>query len=98
MSVTITLLIGGQPLEAVLDDAALAAIAAAISPTDTTWQEWFNVEDAAAYMDVSPERVRKLIARRAIAFSQEGPGCRVFLRRTDLDTYLNEQRHERKKT
>jgi hypothetical protein len=79
----------------VLTDTALATIAAAITHTDTTQQEWFNVESAAVYMDVSPERVRKLIARRAIVYSQEAPGCRVFLRRADLDAYLNEHRHER---
>jgi hypothetical protein len=97
MSVTITLLIGGQPLDAVIDDDALATIAAAITPTSTA-QEWFDVKGAAAYMDVSPERVRKLKARHAIAYAQEAPGCRVLFRRADLDDYLTEYRDERRST
>lgn len=52
------------------------------------WPEWMSVETAAGYLDVSPERVRKLVARREIPFSQEAPGCRVFFRRADLDKWM----------
>jgi excisionase family DNA binding protein len=98
VSVTVTVEMNGTPVPLVLTDDALAIIAAAISPTDTARQEWLNVDSAAAYMDVSAERVRKLIARRAIAYSQEGPGCRVLLNRRDLDAYLIDHRHERRST
>lgn len=52
------------------------------------WPEWMSVERAAKYLDVSPERLRKLQARREIPFHQEAPGCRVFYRRHDLDDWM----------
>lgn len=54
--------------------------------------EWLSIETAARYLDVSPERVRKLVARRAIPHYQEGPGCRVFLRRRELDEWMSRSR------
>ena len=51
--------------------------------------EWLSVESAARYLDISPERVRKLIARRAIPYYQDAPGCRVFLRRRELDDCMS---------
>jgi excisionase family DNA binding protein len=52
------------------------------------WPAWMSVETAARYLDCTPERIRKLIARRAIPFSQEAPGCRIFLSKTDLDAWM----------
>ena len=57
----------------------------------TGWPEWMGVETAARYLDISPERVRKLQARRLIPYHQEGPGCRVFFRRAELDAAMSEQ-------
>lgn len=54
--------------------------------------EWLSVESAARYLDVSPERVRKLIARRAIPHYQDGPACRIFLRRRELDEWMSTSR------
>jgi excisionase family DNA binding protein len=56
------------------------------------WPEWMAIETAARYLDVSPERVRKLQAQRKLPFHQEGPGCRVFFRRSDLDAAMAELR------
>ena len=52
-----------------------------------------SVETAARYMDVSSERIRKLTSRRALPFYSEGVGCRITLRRADLDEYLIGLRH-----
>jgi excisionase family DNA binding protein len=52
------------------------------------WPEWLSVETAARYLDVSPERLRKLQARREIPYHQEAPGCRVLFRRRDLDEWM----------
>jgi excisionase family DNA binding protein len=49
---------------------------------------WMGVEMAASYLDCSPERIRKLVARRAIPFHQERPGARVFLHRGEIDEWL----------
>lgn len=50
--------------------------------------EFMSVETAARYLDVSPERLRKLQARRKIPFYQEDVGCRVLFRRADLDQWM----------
>jgi excisionase family DNA binding protein len=55
------------------------------------WPEWMSVESAAMYLDVSPERVRKLQANGLLPFHQEGPGCRVFFRRAELDEAMAER-------
>ena len=52
------------------------------------WPEWMSVETAAAYLDVSAERVRKLQARSEIPYYQEAPNCRVFFRRQELDQWM----------
>jgi excisionase family DNA binding protein len=57
------------------------------------WPEWMSVDTAARYLDCSPERVRKLIARRTLPFCQDAPGARVFLRRSDLDAHMSSIRH-----
>jgi excisionase family DNA binding protein len=55
-----------------------------------SWPEWMSVETAARYLDVSPERLRKLQARRQLPYHQEGPGCRVFFRQKELDAAMSE--------
>jgi excisionase family DNA binding protein len=97
---------GGDPerraveLRLVLDDEALTGIAEQVAeilrsrPKDgESWAEWLNVSSAARYLDCSPERIRKLVARRAIPFHQEDVGCRVMFSRPDLDAWMKTFRH-----
>ena len=56
------------------------------------WPEWMSVETASRYLDVSEERVRKLKDRGELPCYQEGPGCRVFFRRSELDEAMNRNR------
>lgn len=49
---------------------------------------WLSVKAAAEHMGCSEERVRKLIARRKIPHYSEGPGCRITLKRSEIDSYL----------
>lgn len=58
----------------------------------TPWPDWLSVDRSADYLGVSPERVRKLIARHQIPFYREGPGCRTFLHRPELDAWMRETR------
>jgi excisionase family DNA binding protein len=78
-------------------DTALTAIAAALDSNHRDdpepSPEWMNVNTAARYLDVSTERVRKLVARREIPFTQEAPGCRVFFSRSDLDAWMRSSAH-----
>jgi excisionase family DNA binding protein len=55
---------------------------------EQAWPRWMAVETLARYMDASPERIRKLVARRRIPYVQEGPGCRVFFDRHEIDRWM----------
>ena len=76
-------------LEQLIDERVAAALAAARA--DAAGPRWLSVPTAAQYLDVSTERIRKLVARREIPYSQEGPGCRVFFDRRDLDDWMRGQ-------
>lgn len=56
------------------------------------WPEWQSIATAARYLDVPAERLRKLVARRAIPYSQEAVGCRISFSRYDLDDWMRSQR------
>lgn len=55
----------------------------------SAWPEWMSASTAAAYLDISLERLWKLKARRAIPYYQAGAGCRVHFRQADLDGWMN---------
>jgi hypothetical protein len=55
------------------------------------WPEWMNIDTAAAYLDISPERLHKLKQRDAVPYVQDGPGARVFFCRSDLDCWMRSQ-------
>jgi excisionase family DNA binding protein len=92
VSVTVTVLLNGAPFPVELDQAAVDAIAAALPAPTKPWPEYMGVERAAAYLDMTPEALRKLVQRRKIPFSQEGPGCRLSFARADLDEYARRHR------
>jgi excisionase family DNA binding protein len=98
VTLTIQVELNGVHVPLVLDDAALTAIGEAIDrPIDKcVWPGWMNVATVARYLDVSPERVRKLVARREIPFTQEAPGCRVFFSRCDLDAWMRSSAQPRR--
>lgn len=58
--------------------------------------EYLSVKDAAAYLGCTEGRIRKLIERRQLPCSQDGPRCRVFVSRTDLDLLMQGNRNERR--
>jgi excisionase family DNA binding protein len=59
-----------------------------------TWPRWMSVDTVARYLDASPERVRKLVARHEIPYAQEGPGCRLSFDRHAIDTWMSTHTHE----
>jgi excisionase family DNA binding protein len=61
---------------------------------DEAWPEWMSVPTAARYLDISEERLRKLIGRRQVPFYQEGPGCRISFCRSELDEWMQRFRRE----
>lgn len=81
-----------------LDDAQLGALAKRVAhllsgegdAAADAWPEWMNVETLARYLDCSPERIRKLVARREIPFAQEAAGCRISFCRRSIDEWLRD--------
>ncbi len=49
--------------------------------------EWFDSRHAAAYLGVHRDTLRKLAAERAIPCEQDGPNCKLYFRRSDLDVW-----------
>jgi excisionase family DNA binding protein len=48
---------------------------------------WLDTRSAAEYLGVHPDTVRRLAAERTVPSEQEGPGCKLFFRRRDLDAW-----------
>jgi len=67
----------------------LAARPAAAKPNG---DEWLDTRDAAEYLGVHRDTIRRLAAERAVPSEQEGPGCKLFFRRSDLDAWRCSQR------
>jgi excisionase family DNA binding protein len=49
--------------------------------------EWVDSRHAAEYLGVHRDTLRKLAAERAIPAEQDGPGCKLYFRRADLDVW-----------
>lgn len=81
--------IPARTLDVIVDAAAARTLERIAAEQEAEpWPEWLSVETAARYLDVSPERLRKLQARREVPFYQEAPGCRVLFRRRELDEWM----------
>lgn len=71
-----------------LADRIAVAIAERLGPSNNEpAPEWLDSRAAANYLGVHRDTLRKLAAERAIPAEQEGPGCRLFFRRTELDEW-----------
>ncbi len=81
-----------------LDDDALDALAERLAPrlearfghrpgTEASGDRWLTTAEAADYLGMTANGLHKLTAARAIPFSQDGPGCRCYFRRPDLDRW-----------
>jgi len=55
---------------------------------------WMTTAEATTHLGVSLHSMRNLIARRAIPYSQERPGARLYFRASDLDRWRAEQGRE----
>jgi hypothetical protein len=75
-----------------IDDAALQRFAERLSPyldrrTRASEDRWLSAKDAAAHLGISVHALHKLTAAREVPFEQEGPGCKLWFRRCDLDRW-----------
>ena len=64
-----------------------AALAERMTSADERADEWLDSRHAADYIGVHRDTLRKLVAERAIPSEQDGPGCKLYFRRSDLDAW-----------
>lgn len=78
-----------------LDGPALDALADLLAPklewrlksAATADDGWLDAKRAAEYVGMSVNALHKLTAERAIPFEQEGPGCKCWFKRSELDEW-----------
>jgi excisionase family DNA binding protein len=68
----------------------IASIVAArlnVGAPEQSTNEWLDSRQAAAHLGVHRDTLRRLAAERTIPSEQDGPGCKLFFRRDDLDAW-----------
>jgi hypothetical protein len=88
-------------LLAELDDAALDALAGLLAPRladrlgarAADQDEWLDAKRAAAYLGITTNALHKLTAARSVPFEQVGPGCKLWLKRSELDAWRRGERN-----
>jgi excisionase family DNA binding protein len=75
-----------QLLDHIADHLA-AVITERLVVSDNRSDEWFDSRHAAEYLGMHRDTLRKLAAERAIPSEQDGPGCKLYFRRSDLDAW-----------
>jgi excisionase family DNA binding protein len=53
---------------------------------------WLDARSAAQYLGLHRDTLRKLAAQRAIHTHQDGPGCKLYFRRDELDEWRRSAR------
>lgn len=53
---------------------------------------WLDARSAAEYLGLHRDTLRKLAARRAIPTHQDGPGCKLYFRRDELNEWRRSAR------
>jgi excisionase family DNA binding protein len=66
----------------------VADLRAEFEASGNGWPEWMDVKTAARYLGVEVGVVRKLYERGKLPHYQDGPGAKVWLRRSELDAYM----------
>lgn len=70
-----------------LADRVTAAVLARLDVPVASDAEWLDSRHAADYLGLHRDTLRKLAADRAIPSEQDGPGCKLYFRRSDLDAW-----------
>jgi excisionase family DNA binding protein len=63
--------------------------------TEQPPHEWMDARAAAVYLGVHRDTLRKLAAERAVPVHQDGPGCKLYFRRDELDDWRRSGRAPR---
>jgi excisionase family DNA binding protein len=72
-----------QPVERI----AAAVVERLAHNHETSGDEWLDSRHAAVYLGVHRDTLRRLAAERAIPSEQDGRGCKLYFRRSDLDDW-----------
>jgi excisionase family DNA binding protein len=71
-----------------LADRVTAAVVARLGrPEAGSEAEWLDSRHAADYLGLHRDTLRKLAAARTIPSEQDGPRCKLYFRRSDLDAW-----------
>jgi excisionase family DNA binding protein len=49
--------------------------------------EWLRTADAADYLSISKSELHRLAAAGTVPHEQDGPGCALYFKRSDLDAW-----------
>jgi excisionase family DNA binding protein len=70
-----------------LADRLAAAVIARLGAKHASEDEWLDSNQAAEYLGLHRDTLRRLAAARAIPAEQDGRGCKLFFRRDALDAW-----------
>jgi excisionase family DNA binding protein len=74
-------------IEDVVERVASAVVQQLMAGRDQQIGDWLDSRTAADYLGVHRDTLRKLAAERTIPAHQDGPGCKLFFKRSDLDRW-----------
>ncbi len=57
--------------------------------------DWMDAREAADYLGIHRDTLRKLAAQRAVPVHQDGPGCKLHFNRNELDEWRRASRAPR---
>jgi excisionase family DNA binding protein len=70
-----------------LAERVVTRLAEQATTTENGADDWLDSRHAADYLGIHRDTLRKLAAERAIPSEQDGPGCKLYFRRSDLDAW-----------
>jgi len=70
-----------------LADRVAERVSSRLSEQRNDLDRWLTTREAAEYLAMHPDTLRKLAAARTISSVQDGPGCVRHFRLSDLDTW-----------
>jgi excisionase family DNA binding protein len=76
-----------------LDETTLETLAERLGPylprdeSEARPDDWLDTKGAAVYLGLTPNALRKLTSARQIPFEQDGPGCKCYFKRSELDAW-----------
>jgi excisionase family DNA binding protein len=74
-------------IDRLVDRVAAAVVARLEMDNADRGDEWFGSAQAAEYLGLHRDTLRRLAAARAIPAEQDGRGCKLFFRRSALDQW-----------